>query len=171
MKAILFTDEDYKFLKDLQHELNTQENDGNADPVYWGVMETRLEPSPDGCGEPFIYMGDGVVMTVEEAVQYINENIEDDKDLQEEWKGVDKDWMEDIADFIRDEMGIQECRVVWQEERSSISKNTGAFITKRACKEYIEKYRYNHSNPQTYALTAYRNHELERLLNILKNLE
>lgn len=171
MKEIKLTDEDYKFLKDLQHELNTQENDGNADPVYWGVMETRLEPSPDGCGEAFIYMGDGVVMTAEEAVRYVDDEIDNDEQLREKWMEVDTDCEDDIADFIRDEMGIQECRVVWQEEKSSISKNTGAFITKRACKEYIEKYRYNHSNPQTYALTAYRNHELERLLNILKNLE
>lgn len=34
MKTIQISDEDYEFLKDLQHELNTQTNDGNADPVY-----------------------------------------------------------------------------------------------------------------------------------------
>ena len=36
---INISQEDYEFLKHLQHELNVQENDGNAEPVYWGVSE------------------------------------------------------------------------------------------------------------------------------------
>ena len=32
---INISQEDYEFLKHLQHELNVQENDGNAEPVYW----------------------------------------------------------------------------------------------------------------------------------------
>lgn len=40
-----------------------------------------------------------------------------------------------------------------------------------AKKEYIKKYSYNHRNPHTYAMTAYRNFELERLLNILKTID
>lgn len=31
----LIHDDDYEFLTDLQHELNTQENDGNADSMYF----------------------------------------------------------------------------------------------------------------------------------------
>jgi len=38
-------------------------------------------------------------------------------------------------------------------------------------KEYIEKYGYNHNQPRTYAMTAYRNFELMHLLKILKNFE
>jgi hypothetical protein len=169
MRTIQISEEDYEFLKDLQHELNTQENDGNADPVYWGVMEHRMEPAPEGCGDAIIYMGDDATMTTEEAVEYINENIRNyDEELQEQWKDVDKNCMDDVVYFIHDEMEISECRIVWQEEKEFISKETGAFITKRACKEYIEKCHYNHSKPHTYAMTAYRNYELERLLKILR---
>ena len=170
MRTIQISDVAYEFLKDLQHELNTQTNDGNADPVYWGVRETHLEPAPEGCGDAFIYMGDGVTMTTEEAVQYVEENIRDDEELQEQWKNIDKNWMDEVADFLHDEMGENECRVIWQEEKSFISQETGAFITKRACKEYIEKCHYNHSNPHTYAMTAYRNYELGQLLKILKTM-
>ena len=105
--------EDYEFLKDLQHELLTQENDGNADPVFWGVMEKKEVSVPDGCGDC-----SKIVYDVDELCRF-----------------------------------------------------TGAFITKRACKEYVEKYAYNHSQPRTYAMTAYRNFELERLLNILKTID
>jgi len=32
------TQEQYEFLKNLQHELLTQPTDGNANPVFWGVI-------------------------------------------------------------------------------------------------------------------------------------
>lgn len=173
MRTIQISEEDYEFLKDLQHELNTQTNDGNADPVYWGVMEHRMEPAPEGCGDAIIYMGDGATMTTEEAVEYINENIADySEDVQEEWKekdDFDRSDMPTVVDFLHDTMQLYECRIVWEEEKDFISRETGAFITKRACKEYIEKCHYNHSKPHTYAMTAYRNYELGRLLKILRN--
>lgn len=88
MRMILISDEDYEFLKDLQHELNTQENDGEAEPIYWGVMEHKMEAAPEGCGDAFIYMGDGRTMTTEEAVQYVEENL---NDYREELRGPGKE--------------------------------------------------------------------------------
>jgi len=172
MRTFQISDEDYEFLKDLQHELNTQENDGQADPIYWCVREYKMEPTPDECGEAFVYMGDGITMTLEEAVSYVDENLSNYRDeLQEKWKDVDQNWMNSVVEFIHDEMEIRECRVVWMEEKAIISPETGAFITKRACKDYIKRFGYNHSKPHTYAMTAYRNFELERLLNVLKTMQ
>lgn len=164
--------EDYEFLKDLQHELLTQENDGNADPVFWGVIETREEPAPEECGEARIYNcdGDGSVMTLDEVVRWVEDRLED-RDLIHIWDTLDHDNLNTVFEFIRDEMGIEEASVVWTEEHSRVSEETGAFLTKRACKEYICRYGYNHSRPHTYAMTAYRNFELERLLNILKTID
>jgi len=34
-----------------------------------------------------------------------------------------------------------------REEHSRVSEVTGAFLTKRACQEYISSYGYNHSRP------------------------
>ena len=61
--------------------------------------------------------------------------------------------------------------VVYVENVKRVTPFTGAFITKRACKNYIEKYGYNHNDPHTYAMTAYRNFELGRLLKILKTIK
>ena len=62
MAKIEISKEDYEFLKDLQNELNTQENDCNADPVFWGVEET-VEECRGGDGEyggdPYITFDDG----------------------------------------------------------------------------------------------------------------
>ena len=172
MKTIQITDEDNEFLYDLQHELNTQTNDGNADPVFWGVIETREEPAPEDCGEARIYNCDSdcSVMTIGEAVEWVNENIEDEA-LIFLWDTLDHDDLDTVFDFIHDKMGIEEASVVWVEEHSRVSEETGAFLTKRACQEYIRRYGYNHSRPHTYAMTAYRNYELARLLKILKIME
>ena len=165
------TQEQYNFLHELQHELLTQPTDGNADPVFWGVMEEKEIGVPDGCGEPRIYLGDGVVNTLEEAVAYVNEWIEDgDNVIKYVWDDVDKEWPEDVVDFIKTYIDMQ-CRLVSVDKKWELSDETGAFITKRACQEYIDKYGYNHSNPHTYAMTAFRNPEYETLINILKTIK
>ena len=173
MKTIQITDEDYEFLKDLQHELNTQTNDGNADPVYWGVMESEMKGVPEGCGDPIIYMGDGGTMTTKEAIEYIeNDYLSDLDDAdKEEWADVDKTDMDDVVRFMNENLNWHDVRMEDQRLEERISRETGAFLTKRACKEYVERYGYNHSKPHTYAMTAYRNFELARLLKILKTME
>lgn len=168
MAKIILSQDDYDFLKDLQHELNTQTNDGNADPVYWGVKESEMKGVPEGCGDPIIYMGDGVAMTTKEAVEYIENDVDDA--YKEQWADVDKTDMDDVVRFMNENLEWDDVRVVYQRLEEHISRNTGAFLTKRACKTYIERYGYNHCQPRTYAMTAYRNDELERLLNILKTM-
>lgn len=169
MKTIQISDEDYEFLKELQHELNTQTNDGNADPVYWGVMETREVGVPDGCGDERIYLGDGNTENIEGAVAFIGEYIDDENN--EAWNEVDKTDMDAVVRFCNEVLKWREVRIVDVEKKSEISRQTGAFLTKRACQQYIEKYGYNHARPHTFAMTAFRNFELSRLLKILKTMD
>ena len=172
---IEISQEDYEFLKDLQNELNTQENDGNADPVFWGVEET-VEECRGGDGE---YGGDPYIngkWSLEEAVEEVEDELKNnpeysDEWLHKEWEEVDKSCAEDVYEFMTDMLhweGIY--GVVYVENVKRVTPFTGAFLTKRACKEYIRKYGYNHNDPHTYAMTAYRNFELGRLINILKSL-
>jgi len=162
--------EDIEFLKDLQHELNTQTNDGNASPVYWGVLETKTVGVPEGCGDDEMVVCDDRTYTCDEFVEHVDEYV----DGQEEgiaWCDVDKSDIESVIDFYNDMCGVDEARLISTRQEDFISMNTGAFLTKRACKEYIERFGYNHSNPRTYAMTAYRNFELERLLHIISELD
>ena len=173
MKQIEISQEDFDFLKELQHELNTQVNDGNADPVFWGVMETREELVPEGCGEFYRISFDDGWWSLEEAVERINDDIESyDQEAQDKWKEVDKDDIFDICEFIRNDLKWDNVYdVVETRDFHRLSEETGAFLTKRACADYIKKYAYNHDRPQTYAMTAYRNFELGKLLKILKTIK
>lgn len=169
MAKIEISKEDYEFLKELQHELNTQPNDGSAEPVYWGVMDYDYELTAEGNGEPRIGI-DGESYTLEGAIECVNDDISEyDKDIQEAWAKVNKEDADDVAFFMKEELEWN-CDVYWVEEKGRITRNTGAFITKRACKEYIERFGYNHNKAHTYAMTAYRNFELERLLKILRTM-
>ena len=170
MKEIRVTDTVYEFLKDLQHELKTQDTDGQAAPRYWMVMEKEMVATPQGIGDAYIHMGDGAVYTLDEAVQFVYDNNEFfDDNTTTRWKGVDKKDFDDVLEFIKDVFGCGE--EVWQEERDRISHFSGAFLTKRECQRHIDANKHHYCKPHTFAMTAYRNYELEKLLVILETME
>ena len=177
------SEEDYNFLKDLQNEpyfaylkanveFHTQETDGNAQPVYWGVLETKEVGVPDECGEPRIYRGDGYCGTLEDAVMRIDESIRDySEETQKVWHEIDKNNMLDVVEFAKSYLDWREWRIVYVENVNSLAENTGPFLTKRACKDYIKKVGYHFSDPHTYAMTALRNKEFEKVVNILRTMK
>lgn len=172
MAKIEISKEDYEFLRELQHELNTQPNDGSADPVYWGVMEKKEVSVPDGCGDYSKIVYDDGAWDLEEAVKEVHGCISEySQDIQEAWGGVDKSDISDVYYFMTETLEWNNVTGLFDfKEIDELCRYTGAFITKRACKGYIEKYRYNHRKAHTYAMTAYRNFELERLLKILRTM-
>lgn len=173
VKKIEVSQEDYEFLKELQHELNTQDTDCQADPIYWSVMEKREVLALDGEGEPCIPYDDGAY-TLEELIEDINENIEDyDQQIQDEWKECDKEEVYDVAYFAAERLGfnVYYKDIYYVEDEDYISRFSGAFLTKRACQQHIEGNKHHYDRPRTYANTAYRNYELERLLKILKTMK
>lgn len=173
---IEISQEDYEFLKDLQHELNTQSTDGNAQPVFWGIMEKKDHVVPDGYGEPLIHHEDGT-WDLDEAVEFVEEYLksefgENDGGVEvETWKDVDKENIRDVCDYINDVLNFDDIAMYDHVEEDELCRFTGAFLTKREAKRYVETYAYNHNQPRTYAMTAFRNFELERLLNILRKIE
>jgi hypothetical protein len=168
MKNISLSQEDYDFLKDLSHELKTQTNDGNAQPVYWGIMESQFRATPDDWGSETRINIEGEEYTLEQAVDHITGSIETGLE-SEAWKDVDKEDSYEVVRFAEEWFGWH-CGTYDVIEEEVLTRDTGAFLTKRAAKEYVERFGYNHKKPRTYALTAYRNFELEHLLNILKKI-
>lgn len=165
--------EDYDFLKELQHELNTQETDGQADPIFWSVVEKTEEVSREG--EPRIPFDDGAY-TLQELIELVNENIEDyDQRIQDEWAyEIDREDAEEVARFACDRLEYDNIcwdNIYYVREVERVSQYSGAFLTKRACQKHIEQNKHHYCEPHTFANTAYRNYELERLLKILKTIK
>lgn len=177
MKNIELPQEDFNFLKDLQNELLTQPDDGQADPRYWGILETKEEPSPNGIGTPVIYMGDGCTMDLEEAQEYAKETMLGDREFDietekypDDWEELDKTSMSAFVDFCHEHFGWNDVRIVYLDRQQRVAEDA-MFLTKRSCQKHIENNRHHYSRPQTYAMTAWRNPEMERLLNILKTIK
>ena len=49
----------------------------------------------------------------------------------------------------------------------SFWKGPGMFLTQKACQEHIDSNRYDYTNPRTYAYRAYRNYELQPIIQAL----
>ena len=160
----MLSEKNIEFLKDLQHELNTQENDGNAEPIFWGIMEKMTIPAYEGCGDGFFAYYEGEHYK-EDEIDLLKESLEDFLYDNEDYQDVnihDLNTLKEIADEII------EVELYDYSNVNLLSQMTGAFITKSAAKKYIENCGYNHKQPHTYAMTAYRNFELEELLKIIK---
>lgn len=169
--------EDIEFLKELQHELNTQDNCGQAEPKYWGVMERKTVYVPEDCGDDvrFELSGTDGDFTMDSLIQYIQENYCDEMtpEIREEWENLLESgpYPYDMQDFLESNNIIDTVSYFDVEEQDVLSQTTGCFLTKRAAQNYIDRFGYNHSQPRTYAMTAYRNFELEHLLKILKTID
>lgn len=183
------SNEDIDFLKELQHELKTQEHDSQASPRFWGVAETKREYGVDpDCGY------DGYIVRVDFETyfdddedglarfkEYIIENFEDDYNDDDEHMNTslvaelnDYDDIGELYEFARDELDIDENEITlvyYRNLENVVSQETGCYLTKRACKKHIELNHYHYKNPHTYAMTAWRNPEFERLLSIIDKLD
>lgn len=171
------TKEDLEFLKELQHELKTQETDGQRSPRFWGVMETKESIVPTGYGEyqkVIDRTGESIDYTVEEYVDLIDKILEEDDEVTEEdreaWAKIDRGDIYDVIDFARECLG-RKTELLEFKKNYVLSDQTGCFLTKRAVKKHIELNSHHYCNPHTFAMTAWRNPEFEKFLKIFENLD
>lgn len=161
--------EDIEFLRELQHELNTQDHDGQASPRYWGICQEKTRLLPRDFGEECI-LCDGETFSLEEFVDFLKEN-EYNIEHQEEWCALDKNDTFDVVSFAEDVLGFDDIDIYAREiDKTCINHDSNVFLTKRACQRHIEQYGYHYSKPHTYAMTAWRNPEFERVLRILQTM-
>jgi len=165
------TKDDLEFLKDFQHELKTQNNEGNAEPVFWSIMETEKVYDPEGDISYFDIDYDGEPYDMEGFADYINNIMEEsiDQDLRELWVDTDKTDYYELTDFA-DRLNIHYDVTSYSEEER-IAWSPGAFLTKRAIVNYIEDNKHNYNNPKPFSASACKNKELAKFLDIFKNMD
>ena len=166
------TKEEIEFLKELQHELQTQDTDGQASPIFWGILETGKRLVPEGFGDETVVQDGEETYTPEDYVQFVREQLleEDDQETDEAWADVDKDNINEVIEFANDVLE-RDAEVYEVEKYEKLSEMTGCFLTKRAAQKHIKLNDYHYQNPKTYAMTAWRNPEFEKFLNIFENLD
>ena len=172
--------QDLEFLIDLQERMNKQDEtsascDFQASPYFWSVAENKIEwgIDPDYCTDEVCFYYDGEsYYSVEECKELFKDLLEEDcciyQTLLDRVESI-CDW-NDVESYV-DENEIEGSMVYGRKIEDIISKHTGCFLTKQSCKEHIEKNSYNYSEPHTFAMTADRNPEFERVWNILKKTD
>lgn len=159
MKTIQVSDEMYEFLMNLSKELNTQDHRCTAMPYFFQVQHEKQVGVPSGCGVEGWFC-DGTILTsdeeIKEAVFEYKEwelgNSEHEKLYKE------MDWL-DIED-------------VMEENYRKVNIDTekvyaNAFLTEKACKQHIAANKHHYSNPQDFLTHAFRNPELEKVMEFL----
>lgn len=171
---------DIQFLIDLQNELRTQENDGNASPVFWVIRDYHIVPANEdydsGFTQHFHNNGDHTEFkTFSDLKEFIEEYFEDEVESDEELKELLNDEYEDfhgLWDYVESNLnGDGYFSTCYSKEVSFIVPDT-MFLTKVEAKKHLELNHYHYtSKAHTYAMTAWRAPKVERLLKILESFE
>lgn len=189
-KKRAITKDDIAFLKSLQTELNTQPNMGNADPVYWGIMETFEQPTSEDYADSTVLVdesGDIIARDLKDAVRYLNDPMDGDMDeithcvMQDEdtcviqYQHSPEERCQSLADVIEsldsslgDTFGL---RLGYLRETHEIRKDA-LFLTHKDCEDHLKAYGYNYKqDAHAYAMTAVRCPRYEKLLRILRETD
>lgn len=156
MPTINLSEEEYQFLKELAHELRTQDNRMTASPYFYTIVTYRLYPALEdtGCGPTqFTDTGDGDAFTA-------NTRAEVEKVITEAYAPdpVPEGRFDEILEY----------------GTHMVQENHNVFLTEKACNQYLEKNSHklcSRSKPQSYVDYADRNPEMARLLDILRKIE
>ena len=176
---------DIEFMKNLQEEIKTQDTVCQADPRFWVVMQTVrdywVDDDTDGI---CIYDTDSSESAFEgelsELADWIKEDFDDvikkceyDRGFLEIICKDDNKYLIDniteIKDFL-EEYDVGRYSICNYRDRQEIVQNT-MFLTIRECEEHIKQNNYHYNKPHTYAMTAWRSPQVERLYKIIQNTE
>jgi hypothetical protein len=149
------------FIKNLSHEILSQDNRMTATPYFYVIRDKVVQCVPEGCGSETRYALDHpeYLMTKEDTEAHILENYSDE--ITEEYSIEDK-----LSDMIS-EGSITEYDI---DVQTITPENHNIFFTETACKKHLCANMHHFKSPSTYVRHAWRNPEIETLLNIVHEL-
>ncbi|MBN6206250.1 hypothetical protein JYK21_07285 [Ralstonia pickettii] len=171
--------EDIQFLKELQSELKTQENDGQAAPRYWSIMDYKWEPSSEDHADRVILYDSDACETIE-INDYVDEIVDFEGDRHLEFDKQQRDELKDIRDYEDPseiyewiEINDDDSRYypIYEQEISFIAYNS-CFLTKQEAKDHLKANAHHYTGKaHTFAMTAWRAPKMERLIKILETFD
>lgn len=173
------TEDEIRFLKELQKEMNTQDNCRQADPRYWVIRDfdkvygEKLN-NPDGFtvynsddGNDVCEIEYRIFGSSKMADEILKELEEQGYELSEEDRQTIYDtWDLDSLIEALEELDFS----VMQYE--IVPMYSGMFLTQKAAEEHLRANYYHYSdNATTYAMTAWRSREADVLYKILRSVD
>lgn len=194
MKTIEVSDEVYEFLKDCKNELKTQDNRCTRNPFYTIWHHVKDYGMSEDYGEEYSYIWDeDEFESLEEVFTYMDKNnyeeeilkVYNDNNLTDYTLENYEDHREEIKKWFCDETNSYDVSETMSDITVNVFYRVG--IRKReeqvvngACFSFFEKDAFDHiklnghnikGKKYTYADSLYRTPRMEKLLEILHNLE
>lgn len=189
MAVVTISDEHLDFLKKLMTAVNTQDNRCTASPFYFCVRDMREVLTPEGCGEYSKYIdeeGSCIAHDLPGLRKYLAETYPEE--IKDASVDVDLDLLdadmdapeEDVFDSITaealsritamDDLDVEmfaEEHAIRHVDYTKEPVYTGFFFTEEACEAHIAANKHHYHEPVSYVAYAFRNPELEQLLEAL----
>jgi len=161
---------DIDFIKNLSHEMKTQDNRATAQPFGLILLTEQEYLLPDGYGD-------------ETMARWNDESYDNFPDLMEdliEYYGSDDENIQSIiasgyselrhlqSDYNAGALDIEIFSIKKEHQPNKMQSNF--FITEKAYNEYIRKDGHNLNKPQSYGIHLTRNKEMRQLYEIIHKL-
>lgn len=188
------SNDDIKFLKELQKELNTEDNVGTASPRYWVIRQPeRIYHVDKDEADYFMFIDDDYQeLTLEELKNYL-EDVYDDNlksvDIKDEVLTFEylNEFSEEIEKYTIDfnnpfldsgysvdkvlELLELEVSVVYYKE-IDVTVDNCMFLTQIDAENHLRANDYHyHEKARTYCMCGWRSPRFERLINILSKTD
>lgn len=150
---IEISQETYDFAKNLVHEIETQDNRSTRYPILYVIREKVKEYGiAPGYGEDgHEWVKDSESYEWEDVVETIREIFQDNE------REVTEDDAEDYG-F---------CKVYY---RYAYRYSDNFFFTEKAAQQHLHINGHNLTNPQDYVIHAFRNEEIESVIEVMKEI-
>lgn len=188
---------DIRFLQELQKEMNTQDTLGQADPRFWVIKGKNRIYLNDPDGYELCYYCEKVAENLEDAARYLqSEGFSDHTGLRAEASFEDaiispegrlsvafsempgpgyEDCVfydtKSLADWLNEYQGNDAFTAVPYMDRQMVYSDT-LFLTRKEAMEHLRRFHYHYDDEaHTYAMTAWRAPDVERLYGILEETD
>ena len=186
------SNDDVNFLKELQKEINTEDNGGTANPRYWVIRQPeRIYHLDEDEADYYMLLDeyDHQELTLEDLKEKL-EDLNDDnlksieiKDGALTFEYFDE-WLEEVEQYKVDydnryrdglikisELLEFEVRVIYYSEIDVTADNC-MFLTQIDAENHLRANDYHyHEEARTYCMHGWRNPRFERLINILSKTD
>lgn len=169
-----------QFLTELQRDLleDRRTETAQADPIYYGILDVKeFVTDQDHSDNRVLVCDDGDIepqTAIEEELideNLINEMLED-RILDTDDDGIYVADTDAFLDFVEEnEDGIETVSVAYIAY-DEVIKPDAMFLTRKDAKAYLKNNRHHYTGKaKTYAMTAYRSHRYEMLIDVLRTID
>lgn len=169
--------EDQEFIKNLSHEMKTQDNRFTAQPYALVVRQEVQNLLPIEYSEGIFTLYDhGAAEEYREWDEWIDsirpddeDNFRDDKYKENFKEAIELGSFEEMKDSeLEDFFEVSINAVKYNQEIKENSFNL--FLTEKAYDEHLRVNRHNLVKPDSYGVHLFRNPEMEKLYNVIHKL-